>query len=240
MKIDYGTHYTNEYFEGEKTYTDAQGIIRNYSGPALRWEGFEFIADALAPLVSGKRALDIGCSAGDLCQYLQQKGFDAWGVDISEYAIKNTVEGMRGKTALLDITTTPDKIEGFPDTFDLVLSTDLLEHIYEEDLDRTFDWIVSKSNKWLFFCVATAAHDKEQFILKKGEEVPKHMEGVAVSGHVNVRPFTYWARYFRSKSLKIRWDLMYMFQMKREMNPAWRATIGWNMTTTFFLEKTNA
>lgn len=248
MKIDYEEHYNDAYWQGRKTYKDGQGKEKIYHGPSLAWEGFQFIADTLTPLLPKGSLLDIGCSGGDLANRLRLNGFDSYGVDISQYALKNCVEGMRDRVALCDITTCPEVINSwhhtedgwpvFPAQFDILMATDLLEHIYLEDLDKTFDWMLSKTKKWMFFCVATAAFDKEVFIAKKGEPIPPEFEGTAVAGHVDVNTFEWWARYFqRSKGLIIDWARMYHFQRRREQIPSWRDTMGWNMNTTFVLQK---
>jgi SAM-dependent methyltransferase len=237
MKIDYTDHYGKEYYTHQKTYTDHNGVVRKYTGPSLTWSGFDLVADAVIPLVPGKSLLDIGCSAGDLATRFLDKGYDAYGVDVSEYAIQNTVEKMRGRTALLDITTTPDVIDPkWPKTYDLIVSTDLLEHLYQEDLDKTFTWMKGLTNRWMFFCVCVAPQDSDVFVLKKGEVVPKQYEGMAVAGHVNVQSWKYWARFFTKNKLKIRWDLMYILQIGREANEPWKQTPGWNLGTTWILE----
>lgn len=240
VRIDYATHYDDKYWTARKTFVAPDGSTQVYHGPGLAWEGFQAIADALAPLIPGKSLLDIGCGGGDLAARFLAKGYDAYGIDISEYAIKNCVSSMKGRIARRDITEQSDRIL-LPvfEKFDVVMATDLLEHIYEEDLNETFDWMMSKSKRWLFFCVAVATGEshKNEFVAKKGEPIPPMWEGTAISGHVNVRHWHYWARFFRDRGLKTRWDLMYLLQMKREQDPAWRNTPGWNMSTTFLCEK---
>lgn len=268
MEIDYKKHYDDAYFTGKKTYKDAQGNVHAYHGPALTWEGFHVVGSALASLLPKGTLLDIGCSGGDLARYLMKYGFDSYGIEISEYAVKNCVPEMRGKIALNDISECPETLLSyhtekfpsgnfglyvntksafssenpewafrFPDQFDTLIATDLLEHIYAEDLNKTFNWMLSKTRKWMFFCVATVIPPTKEFVAKKGEPIPLEYEATAVSGHVNVRTFTWWAKYFKAKGLKIRWDLMYLFQARREQDEGWRNTGGWNMQTTFFLEK---
>ena len=255
LRIEYGDHYDAAYFLSQKTYRTPDGQEHVYLGPALEWIGFRFIADALASLVPGKTLLDIGCSAGDLASQFLNHGFSPYGVDISEFAVQRAVPSMKGRLAQADITTCPkdlwayvgpsdDRGKGagydwpFPETYDVVMSTDLLEHLYQEDLDRTFDWMTSKSKRWLFFCVATSGSpDKAEFIHEKGKPVPIEWEGTAISGHVNVRRWQYWVDFFEKKGLTVRWDLGYQFQMARERCEPWRATPGWNMETSWLLEK---
>lgn len=242
MKIDYQDHYDDAYFTGKKTFTAADGTTQTYHGPSLTWDGFDAVADALRLVLGGESLLDIGCSAGDLARRLQRRGFDAYGCDISNYAVAHAVPEMKGKLAVADITDRPANLYAFhnhvqlPDQYDAVIATDLLEHLYEEDLDATLQWMIAKSRRWLFFLVATAAFDKDVFVAKKGMPIPPEFEATAVSGHVNVRTWKYWVKKFRDQGVDIRYDLMYLFQMQREMSPAWRDTMGWNMHCTFVLE----
>lgn len=235
MKIDYKDHYSAEYWLGQKKYRSHTGEEQSYRGPSLVWEGFQFIADTVAKLLPGRSILDIGCGAGDLVSRFIPKGYSAYGIDISSFAVQNALPTMQGKIALADITDKPDLPTSFPTTFDVVMATDLLEHIYRSDLDATFDWIVSKTNKWLFFCVAVA---DSPFVLQKGQVVPPQYESLAVSGHVNVQHHLWWVRYFKQRTdLELRWDLGYLLQLERERIPGWKDTAGWHMGTTWILQR---
>jgi SAM-dependent methyltransferase len=244
VRIDYADHYDSRYWQHQKQYHDGSGELKTYYGPSLDWEGWEMISATLAKILPAGSLLDIGCGGGGLTARLLRRGFDAYGVDISEHAVDNCVQDVRSRVALTDISAAPKQLAArhggkvFPATFSNVIATDLLEHLYEEDLSSTFDWMVGKARKSLFFCVATAfPDDTHEFVLKKGAEVPKEFETTAIAGHVNVRGWRYWERFFQSKNLTIRWDLMYLFQMQREINPSWRDTMGWNLQSTWFLDK---
>ncbi len=256
MIVDYSKHYGADYWLGRSTYKTADGRTHTYHGPALAWEGFDLVSDALLSIFKPGTLLDIGCGGGDLARRLQRRGFSPYGIDISQYAVDNAVPEMRGRIALADITTCPEKLVGdpagqktdtgllFPEQFDLLLSTDLMEHIYKEDLDETFDWMLSKTKKSMFLLVATAMEpapgvdpNKWGFTAVKGQPIPIEWQATAASGHVHVQPFTYWCKFFMAKGLRINWQAMYLFQMKREAHEAWKATGGWGMPMTFVLEK---
>ncbi len=261
LYIDYKDHYNSDYWNTKKTYRTPDGKEHVYHNPSLAWDGFQLVVDALKPFIPGKTLLDIGCGGGDLARRFMDAGYDAFGIDISEFALQNCHPQMKERLALADITSCPTHISAFhssgqdadgdtryrvfPETFDVVMATDLLEHIYEEDLDKTFDWMLSKTNRWLFFCVATAQHptnpfyedNKIEFCHKKGQPIPIEFEATAISGHINVRHWKYWAKLFRAKKLEIQWGSMYMFQMARECDQGWRNTGGWNLQTTWLLEK---
>lgn len=241
MIIRYDEHYDDAYWKGQKQYRTVDGKTELYHGPALQWEGFQHVCDALAPLVPGKTLLDIGAGGGDLASRFMKKGYDAYGVDVSKYAIENCVPEMKGRLASGDITegNALDYLPNWPKTFDVVLATDLWEHIFFEDLDRTFDWVLKKMNQWAFFLIAvcTSEDHKQEFVHTKGDPIPQQFEGVAVSGHVNVRQPNFWTRYFKAKGLRIDWHRCYVFQAQREKIKPWKETPGWDMGSTFIVEK---
>jgi cyclopropane fatty-acyl-phospholipid synthase-like methyltransferase len=236
LVIDYEAHYDRDYFTGQKTYRDAKGVEHKYHGPALEWEFFSTIADSFNRVfpVSGKKILDLGCSAGDFARRLMvNHGADAYGVEISDYAINNCVAEMRGRILKADITTCPDV---FGNAFDLITCLDCVEHIYDEDWDKTFDWMLSKS-KNIFLLIATASDANDVFVHKKGTPIPQNREGQAISGHIRVETPGFWLRYFKQKSIVVDWFKMYAFQMLREKHPAWLNTGGWRLANTWFLHK---
>jgi methyltransferase family protein len=127
-----------------------------------------------------------------------------------------------------------------PTEFDVVMATDLMEHFYEEDLDQAFDWMLAKTAEdgFLFLLIATTAPGEREFVLKKGAEVPIEHEVTAIAGHVNVRGYwNYWVPFFRRKGVKIRWDLMYMFQSLRCDVDWWNKLIQWGHRSTVILQK---
>ena len=231
MKVDYKTHYDGAYWSGSKQYKENDGSTGLYQGPSLDWEGFDTIWACLDPLLVGDSIIDIGCGGGGLTARMVRGGRDAHGIEISDYAIKNCVPDMRGRITKADISKKPD----LGTHYDTLISTDLLEHIYEEDLDETFEWMKSVCRQEMFFLVATA-NAKEEFILKKGATVPEGWEATAISGHVNVRSWTYWVKFFRRHGMKIRYDLIWRLQAYRDHVEWWRNMPQWGGDCTYFLE----
>jgi SAM-dependent methyltransferase len=72
-----------EIVERDDGYVDASGGQFDYLAPYKKWPKFEQQAIRLA---KGK-TLDIGCGGGRVLLYLQEKGLDAVGVDISPLAL---------------------------------------------------------------------------------------------------------------------------------------------------------
>jgi cyclopropane fatty-acyl-phospholipid synthase-like methyltransferase len=239
MKIEYKDHYDEKYWTQQKEYKDSNGEVKRYSGPSLAWDGFETIAQLLSPLLPDGDLLDIGCGGGHLTALLSDFGVRAaYGVDVSEYAAKNCVSAMQGRIKVADITTSPELL-GFPKQFDVVMSTDLMEHIYSDQIDDTFEWMKSrlKTNGYMFLLIAVASHKGEEFIHERGKEVPLDREAQAISGHIAVRLPNYWVKFFRTHEMTIRYDLMWKFQAERDHIEWFRNMPAWGGFCTYFLQK---
>src|ERR1051326_6523710 len=84
-----------------KTYYDevwpGQGIHRH--------DYCEYAANSIiSKFGTGCSVLDVGCSCGFLVKTLRDRGCDAWGIEISDYALKNTcAPGYVIKGDVLDI-----------------------------------------------------------------------------------------------------------------------------------------
>jgi SAM-dependent methyltransferase len=72
------------------------------------------------------RSLEIGCSAGEAVAALADRGWEAFGLDLSALAIGAGRDAH--PTARLGVGRTPSDA-GFPDQYDLVLAFHLVEHV---------------------------------------------------------------------------------------------------------------
>lgn len=89
-----------------------------YDGAAA----FAGLADEIIERHHPKTVLDCGCATGVLVKALQDRGVDASGIDISEYATKNAI-------AKNVFRASGDNLPFPPETFDVVISQDFMEHI---------------------------------------------------------------------------------------------------------------
>ncbi|NII23508.1 class I SAM-dependent methyltransferase [Pseudoflavitalea sp. X16] len=79
----------------------------------------------------GKKILDLGCAKGFLVDVLRQNGYDAYGTDISEYAIKSCPPGLTPFLQVCDLNT--DRIP-FPDSFfDIIVCMGTLEYVENQE-----------------------------------------------------------------------------------------------------------
>lgn len=98
-------------------------------GTIHRHDYCETLADNLIAKYHPKSLLDIGTGCGELVRVLREKGVDAWGLEVSEYAVANS----HGHVKLGSVTDIP-----YEQKFDVVFSQGLWCHIPEEDLDRAW------------------------------------------------------------------------------------------------------
>jgi SAM-dependent methyltransferase len=109
---------------------------------------------------AGDKILDIGCGKGFLLYEISLlvPGVEIFGIDISEYAIENAKEEIKGRLQIGNAINLP-----FPDKyFDLVFSITTLHNLHNYDLDKALREMerVGKKNKYL--CVETYRNEVEK------------------------------------------------------------------------------
>lgn len=155
--IKIARQFGQEYFDGSRDY--GYGGYK-YDG---RWRSV--VRDLIEQygIVGGMRILDIGCAKGFLVKDFQDQipELNVFGIDISEYAIKNCHPEVVGRiyqgsaTKLL-----------FPDnSFDLVVSINTLHNLDRSHLVQALREIqrVSKGPSYIVVDSYTTPHEKEVF-----------------------------------------------------------------------------
>lgn len=91
-----------------------------------------FLYPALRSMLGDKkqRILDLGCGNGAVACRLLGEGFDVYGVDASESGIRVANGKYPGRFFVCDITTRALPAELAYFEFDLVISTEVIEHLY--------------------------------------------------------------------------------------------------------------
>lgn len=118
----------------------------------------------------GGRILELGCGAGNLTLWLAQKGYDAFGVDITPNAIdwakeKNAVSQVKADFQLGDITDLKSYEDEF---FDIAIDAHCLHWIYGEDRMKSFSSIFRVLRKGaLFFLYSQCGEPNPAEIQKK-------------------------------------------------------------------------
>src|SRR5262245_43923444 len=107
--------YNRYYFE--------HGCGRPYQRDDEWLEFFGAIADKIVKGIAPPTVLDAGCAMGFLVEGLRARGVDAWGVDISEYAIGQVHESLRPYCWVGSLA------EPLPQRYDLIVCIEVLEHM---------------------------------------------------------------------------------------------------------------
>ena len=94
---------------------------------------FDGVAKRLIEDFQPRTVLDAGCAWGFLVERLRARGVEAYGIDISEYAISQVHPDIRPFCWVGSIT------EPFPQTYDLIISIEVLEHMQPVDSERAVE-----------------------------------------------------------------------------------------------------
>jgi SAM-dependent methyltransferase len=158
---------------GEPTPYDAYYFARGCGRPYRRdqeWLAFfDGIAARIARDIGPKSVLDAGCAFGFLVEALRERGIEAYGIDVSSYAIAQVAEGVAPFCRVASIT------EALDASYDLVVCIEVLEHLSPEQSEAALDRICAATDDVLF---SSTPHDHDE------------------ATHVNVRPPAYWAEAF--------------------------------------------
>ena len=86
-------------------------------------EFFGKIADNIVRDLRPTTVLDAGCAMGFLVEALRARGVEAWGIDVSDYAISQVDESVREYCQVGSLA------DSLPRRYDLIVSIEVLEHI---------------------------------------------------------------------------------------------------------------
>ena len=167
--------FTKDYYE--------DGVRKHISGyEDYKWMPTRSIPEALdiQSNFEFKTCVDYGCAKGFLVNALRIVGCDAWGEDISEYAVENCHPNVRDYVSLPN-----DK------QYDLLICKDVLEHIEVEDIPSVLQKFKKKS-KQFFFVIPLG--DDDRFRIREYE--------VDIT-HVTKKDEEWWIKMFESQGMEL-------------------------------------
>jgi hypothetical protein len=130
---------------------------------------FGGIAEQIVARIGPATVLDAGCAMGMVVESLRDRGVEAFGVDISEYAIDHVRDDVRPFCRVGSI------LEPFPRRYDLIVCIEVLEHLPVRDAERAVANFVEFTDDVLF------------------SSTPKDFKETT---HFNVQPPEWWAELF--------------------------------------------
>lgn len=118
--------------ENKVNYYDKEYYESHCGDEYVRGNGWEEVfanhAEHIVKEIAPKKTLDIGCAKGFLVEALRDRGVEAYGIDISDYAISEVRDDIKPfckvKSATLPI----------EEKYDLITCIEVLEHLENEDI----------------------------------------------------------------------------------------------------------
>lgn len=155
--------------------------------------------------LSQGRWLDAGCGQCGVVEFLRANHIEAFGVEVNAAALEmychalvanNTVK--QGSLAEID----------FPDNFfDVVFSSEVLEHIPEQHIPKVVSELVRVSKGTLFMSIS----------LRRAYADPKPPEPATI--HITVKPRVWWHAQFEAAGCTVRHDVIHGFSGDVEAEP---------------------
>ncbi len=162
MNIVGSTEVYDEYY-----YAHGCGLPYGRTEHYLRF--FNKVAERIQTDIQPITVLDAGCAMGMLVESLRNRNVQAWGIDLSEFAIQNAHPDVRPFLWVGSI------CEPFPQTYDLIVSIEVFEHLLPAQAEQAAAVLCQHTNDILF---SSTPFD--------------YVEAT----HLNVQPPEYWAELF--------------------------------------------
>jgi SAM-dependent methyltransferase len=130
---------------------------------------FAGLADRIVRDLQPRTALDAGCAMGFLVEALRDRGVQAYGVDVSKYALQQVRDDIRPYCWSGSIA------EPLPQRYDLITCIEVLEHMSQAESERAIANLCQATDDILF---SSTPFDYQE------------------ATHFNVQPPEYWAYHF--------------------------------------------
>src|SRR3954471_2768032 len=154
----YDAHYYAHYC-GERAYRRDASWLEFFGG----------IAEQIVARIAPASVLDAGCAMGMVVESLRDRGVEAFGVDVSDYAIASVRADVR------PFCWTGSILAPFPRRYDLIVCIEVLEHLSAREAERAVANFVEFTDDVLF------------------SSTPKDFKETT---HFNVQPPEWWAELF--------------------------------------------
>ena len=155
-KIEISRKYGKEYFDGKRDY--------GYGGYYYdgRWIKVAKYFKKKYRLKKGSKVLDVGCAKGFLIKDFLDLGIDAYGLEISDYAINNSPKEILGRIHKGNAKKLP-----FPDnSFDAVISINTIHNLTKKECEAALREIQRVTKKNSFVQVDSYRNKKEKKIFE--------------------------------------------------------------------------
>lgn len=226
-------HYDERYYFSErfggKMYVDSAGQKREFGYRQGGLWNFQSLLDKLIELLGlPESIIDGGSGCGGLIATANNNGIKGVGLEFSQVAIDNAIMNAGKYLKKWDLAQTPWPVE----QHDWVLMIDLMEHLFQDDVDQVIAEAKKKAKKYIVAKICTAQLPREIWNAKKAsyEEVyaqakREGFEWLVASGHVTCQPPEWWINKFVDSNWVYRADLAEKLRRELHLPEDWRTTI---------------
>jgi SAM-dependent methyltransferase len=128
---------------GDTYYRSHLGCDEPYEWDSPHWRTFfTMVADRVRAVTNPRSVLDVGCAKGLLVQAFYEQGIDAYGIDVSQYAIETAHPDVASRLSV----GSADNVDG---SWDLITCIEVLEHMASADAERAIDSMCAASDRVL-------------------------------------------------------------------------------------------
>lgn len=229
--------YSRNYFDRRKDPSRESGY-----GEALAYrEEFREVAAVAHEVFNPARVLDLGCAKGFQVQALRDRGIEAWGIDISDYAVSEASAEVEPFLKVEEY-----RNVHFPDEyFDLVIAMEVLEHIPPTEIRAVVEELRRLTSRWVWAtipCYGSNPFGPEgclegkiqpnqvnyyrKYVIDQAafRHLVRDINGFPIHGHLIAASFDWWTALFTSRGFLRRGDLEKV--VNRHLGPAAEGT--WN------------
>ena len=165
--------YDKSYYDHYHTDMGSVPYVRE-QGPWLPL--FRAMAEYIDLSIGPKKVLDAGCAKGFLVEALRDRSIEAFGIDLSEYAISEVRPDIRPYCRVASL------VEPLCAWYDLIVCIEVLEHMSDEEGRRAIANICKSTTDVLF---------------------SSSPDDLTEPTHVNVRPWSYWVERFFEEGFNV-------------------------------------
>lgn len=159
----YGSYYNEKYY--------LSGCGKDYNDRTYWSSVFQKVAQNIVELYRPATYLDVGCAYGYLVEALRDLGVEAYGVDVSSYAIGKVREDIRPYCFVANVA------EGLPaelpSQFDCISAIEVIEHLYEEDEIPFLQALCGRTQHIVFSSTPDDFNEKSHFNVQQQEHWAK-------------------------------------------------------------------
>lgn len=167
-----------KHWQGMTNQFDEDYFMRGKESGKSLYENYRWLPDLTIPMARtiashlgmspGDRVLDFGCSRGYLVRALVGLGYDAYGVDISDWAIANCDETVLGRVHVAG-----SEFKGLMQC-DWIISKDVMEHLTPEDANHRLFSFSRSARRGVFIVVPLSDGFESSYVVPEYEQDVTH------------------------------------------------------------------